>query len=35
MQRTSLEECTEVGVGFHLGNTDPEPILVLVSEGNV
>ena len=35
MQRTSLVVCIEVRTGFHLGNTDPEPILVLVSEGNV
>lgn len=35
MQKTGLIVCTEVRKGFHLGNTDPEPILVLVGERNV
>lgn len=35
MQRTSLVVCIKVREGIHLGNTDPEPVLVLVSEGNV
>lgn len=35
MQRTSLVVCIKVRKGTHLLNTDPEPILVLASEGNV
>lgn len=35
MQRTSLVVCIMVRAGIHLDNTDPEPILVLVSDGNV
>lgn len=36
MQTTSLVVvCIMARKGIHLGKTDPEPILVLVSEGNV
>lgn len=35
MQRTSLVVCIMVRAGIHLDNTDPEPILVLVSDDNV
>lgn len=35
MQRTSLVVCIRVRKGIHLGNTDPEPISVLVSDSNV
>lgn len=35
MQRTILIVCITVRAGIHLDNTNPEPILVLVSDGNV